>query len=961
MARLFLLSSPLPLLPLIVGSPDILRLLQQLEQSDATLTAPIRVFDREGGQFEVYGAAAHRIALLLHASAAVTSVQGIPVLRTNSPAQLTGALRTLLPTERIEIWSFHAARRSWRISCRASPGNVEAIEELFTEWAGESTVAEGSDSRVEAASFIAVVNPLDDCLIFAALDLTRMLFTWCSLASMSDLETVLVQVDARELLHPQNRQLDFDGGEEASLSIIKTPLPVADFDSSNDEDIRRLLCPSLGPQVSSLPRPLLASLMALTKYLGLLSSDTNLGVFGLETIQLDRYVRLDECALRSLGVFGTGTWDVSSASSPPSLASSSSTTVATAMTAGTTAITASSTSLYGLLNQCKTRQGARLLAQWIRQPLRDLTELRDRQAMVSVLVEEGAPERQELRELVLRGIPDIARITRRLVRERASLADLVLLWGAVTKIDPIERLLDRLADPTMTRCLVNPLRVLANALARYGTLIEETVDMEALARHEYLIRADVQAPLAALATQRDALLESMQGEFERVARLLDLELGKRIKLERNSTYGYHLRVSRRDAGGLASRLPGGHHELAALKSGVLFVTGPLRDASLQFDELGREYGRQQQAIVTEMLAVAKTYRRPFGELNDLIATIDVLQSLAHVALTSPLPYVRPELVSAMEEEAGAETTLTSSNTAAAAAATAVTTTRAGALLSLQGMRHPCVEWQTEFIANDVEISTHDACSLQVITGPNMGGKSTFIRSVALCTLLAQIGSWVPCSAARLTPVDAILVRVGAGDSILRGISTFMAEMLEMSSILRLATPRSLLIIDELGRGTATSEGLGLAWAVVRRLAKLGAPTLFATHFHELTRMQGMVPGVGNLHMETTGSGLISGNGGGSDLLMTFRVRPGGCDRSYGLQCAQRAGFPENVLNMARIILRDLETGGAAFTEEEAREGLAYLERIAEARGTMPGGGDSLSSILANAPAPIRALLLTSSS
>lgn len=940
-ANLALLLSP------IAGSPDILRLLQQLEQSDTTLTTPIRIFDREGGQFEVYGAAAHRVALLLHASAAVTNVQGMSVLRINSPTQLVGALRTLLSTERIEVWSFHAARRSWRISCRASPGNVEAIEELFSEW-GESTLTEGSDSRNGAAGLIAVANPMDDCLIFAALDLTRMLFTWCSLASISDLETVLVQMDARELLYPQNRQLDFDGGEETSMSIVKTPLPLGDFDGNNEEDIRRLLCPPLGPQVSNLPRPLLASLMALIKYLDLLSSDTNLGIFGLETIQLDRYVRLDECALRSLGVFATGTWgdgSGSNGSSPlfssasPSSSSSSS---AAAGAAKTTMMMTSPSSLYGLLNQCKTRQGSRLLAQWIRQPLRDLTELRDRQAMVSLLVEEGAPERQELRELVLRGIPDIARITRRLVRGRVSLADLVLLWGAVTKIAPLEHLLDRLANPTMTRCLVGPLRGLANALARYGALIEETVDMEALARHEYLIRADVQAPLAALATQRDVLLEGMQGEFERVARLLDLEPGKRIKLERNATHGYHLRVSRRDAGGLASRLPEGYYELAAIKSGVLFVTGPLRDASLQFDDLGREYGRQQQAIVTEMLAVAKTYQRPFGELNDLIATIDVLQSLAHVALTSPLPYVRPELVGSTEE---VETTLADSN-------------HAGALVSLQGMRHPCVEWQTQFIANDVEISTHDTCSLQVITGPNMGGKSTFIRSVALCTLLAQIGSWVPCSAARLTPVDAILVRVGAGDSILRGISTFMAEMLEMSSILRLATPRSLLIIDELGRGTATSEGLGLAWAVAKRLASLGAPTLFATHFHELTRMQGTVPGVSNLHMETTASEMMHVNGGSSnrDLLMTFRVRPGGCDRSYGIQCAQRAGFPEKVLTMARVILRDLETGGAAFTEEEAREGLAYLEQLSTGtRRNDLHGGDPL-SILANAPEPIRTLL-----
>lgn len=448
------------------------------------------------------------------------------------------------------------------------------------------------------------------------------------------------------------------------------------------------------------------------------------------------------------------------------------------------------------------------------------------------------------------------------------------MYLAASKIQPIHEQLAAIHDDlTVTSqrsaledLLIRPLCSLSTGLSKYAELIESTVDFAALNRHEYVVRATFDPALMAINEQKDRVLDQIENEFERAVHLLRLEKGKKIKLERNPTYGYFFRISRLDAA-LLSKHDGVFQELNALKNGIYFTTSVLRDLSLSYDELGKKYTSAQQTLVAEMMRVALSYRRLFDELNQTIAAVDVLQSLAYAAVTMPLPLVRPQILPM------------------------------GSEMILIDARHPCVEGNcAAYIPNNVHFSSE--ATFQIITGPNMGGKSTFIRQAAIIALMGQIGSFVPCSAAQLPLFDAILVRVGAGDSILRGMSTFMMEMLETAAILRTATPNSLVIIDELGRGTSTSEGLGLAWGVSKKLALRRCPTFFATHFHELTNLASILPNVCNLH---TVASMDTGN-----LVMTYCMVPGIAEQSWGVQVARMAKFPPRVVDMAGLLLEQLE-------------------------------------------------------
>ena len=350
-----------------------------------------------------------------------------------------------------------------------------------------------------------------------------------------------------------------------------------------------------------------------------------------------------------------------------------------------------------------------------------------------------------------------------------------------------------------------PLRRVHGDFEQYLRLVESAVDLDAARRLEYIVLPSVEASLGSLAEQKEDCRARIDELYEETRRALRLD-EKTLKLEGDKAGRLAYRVTRQVEKQI--RDLSAYRKMASLgtkKDGVIFRDKALERVAEEYYTLCADYAEAQKAIVEKVVRIAATFTPVISDAQELIAELDVLLCFAAVALSAPEPYVRPKLVA---PEDGAQR------------------------IVFEGLRHPCVERMegVSFIKNGVSLVGGES-TLQVVTGPNMGGKSTYIRSVGVAVLLAQIGSFVPADAAEISVCDSILARVGAGDVQARGISTFMAEMLESATILKCATPQSLVIIDELGRGTSTYDGFGLAWAISEHLAKnVGCATLFATHF-----------------------------------------------------------------------------------------------------------------------------------
>ena len=468
-----------------------------------------------------------------------------------------------------------------------------------------------------------------------------------------------------------------------------------------------------------------------------------------------------------------------------------------------------------------------------------------------------------------------------------------------------------------------PLRRVHSDFEQYLRLVESAVDLDAARRLEYIVLPSVEASLGSLAEQKEDCRARIDELYEETRRALRLD-EKTLKLEGDKAGRLAYRVTRQVEKQI--RDLSAYRKMASLgtkKDGVIFRDKALERVAEEYYTLCADYAEAQKAIVEKVVRIAATFTPVISDAQELIAELDVLLCFAAVALGAPEPYVRPKLVA---PEDGAQR------------------------IVFEGLRHPCVERMegVSFIKNGVSLVGGES-TLQVVTGPNMGGKSTYIRSVGVAVLLAQIGSFVPADAAEISVCDSILARVGAGDVQARGISTFMAEMLESATILKCATPQSLVIIDELGRGTSTYDGFGLAWAISEHLAKnVGCATLFATHFQELTALANEQPAVTNRH--------VSAHLDGSGITMLYQVEDGPSDRSFGVAVAEAADFPPAVVGAAKRRLAELEeiqedddagTPAAAKKarggEAEARateEGMARVRSLLETFGGAPLDGMS---------------------
>jgi DNA mismatch repair protein MutS len=514
-------------------------------------------------------------------------------------------------------------------------------------------------------------------------------------------------------------------------------------------------------------------------------------------------------------------------------------------------------SLLHEIDRTMTPMGGRLIRAWLLRPLVAIERIQDRLDAVEDFAFR-ATERAKLRETV-KTVHDIERLVARAALGTAGPRDLVSLRQSIAAIPRVRKLLEDLQAPLVRSVLaeLDDLADLRDGLE--ATLLD---DPPAVARDGGVVRDGVDAEL-------DELRTISRSGKQRIAEMEDAERARTgiasLKIRYNRVFGYYIEVSKSN---LAS-VPADYHRKQTIAGGERFITPALKDYEekvLGADEriLEREveiFERLRQGVAAEAPRVQETARA--------LATLDVLSALAETAALHN--YTKPMM-------------------------------HGGDELTATDVRHPVVERHVPeaFVPNDVALDGA-ARQLVILTGPNMGGKSTYLRQTALLCLMAQAGSFVAARNAKLPIVDRLFARVGASDQIARGQSTFMVEMQETANILHSATSGSLVILDEIGRGTATFDGLSLAWAVAEHLVsnpKARPKTLFATHYHELTDLADALPGVANLHVVV--------REWKDDIVFLRKVVPGRSDRSYGIQVARLAGLPAPVVARAREILNGLE-------------------------------------------------------
>jgi len=541
-------------------------------------------------------------------------------------------------------------------------------------------------------------------------------------------------------------------------------------------------------------------------------------------------------------------------------------------------------SLLDLLDRTSTAMGGRLLRRRVLRPLIDRLAIEERLDAVAELADEEAL-RKTLRESLAR-VRDLERLAARISTGGVNPRELLGLKSSLEVLPAVAHALEDLDAPEMVR-----LREGFDPLSELSDTIDAAIDPEAplVLKDGGVIRPGFSAELDELRGLRGHAVESIACMQERERERTGIDS---LKVGFNKVFGYYLAVTKSKA----DRVPEDYTRKQTLTNAERYLTPELKDWEAKVlgadDEIARLETRLFQdvrhAVSGEVDRIQATARR--------IAEIDVFAALAEVARREA--YVRPSLVDAP-------------------------------LLDIEAGRHPVVEAtiaRDTFVPNDMLLD--DALRVMIVTGPNMAGKSTVLRQVGLIALMAQMGSFVPAARARLGVSDRVFTRVGASDNLASGLSTFMVEMTEAATILNGATERSLVLLDEIGRGTSTYDGVSIAWAVTEYLHALGARTVFATHYHELVGLADS--------LERGAAYNVAVKERGTDIVFLHRLQPGGSDRSYGVHVARLAGLPAEVVGRAARILRELEAGpwgvggrGAALAER-ARDQLSLFTDTGQA-------------------------------
>ena len=531
--------------------------------------------------------------------------------------------------------------------------------------------------------------------------------------------------------------------------------------------------------------------------------------------------------------------------------------------------------LFRSIDATLTPMGKRLLRSWMLRPTIERTQIEQRLDAVETQVK-GMVGREELRR-ALDGILDIERLLSRVTLETANPRDLLALSASLARIPKVRTALGGFS--------AGRLQTLAASLDDLPEL-RERMD-HTIVPEPPLTFADGGVIAAGVDATLDELRDLSRNSKQYLARIEERERQRTgigsLKVKFNSIFGYYIEVSKPNL----HLVPADYERKQTLVNAERFTTPELQEQETKILEAQERIIEIERRVFAELRAAIAAEARRIRQTALALAEVDVLANFAHLAANRG--YCRPQFDDTADIE-------------------------------ILAGRHPVIE-QTNlggsserFVPNDLFLNSTTE-NILVLTGPNMGGKSTYLRQTALIVVLAQMGSFVPARSARLGIVDRIFTRIGASDNLARGRSTFMVEMTETAAILNTATPRSLILLDEIGRGTATYDGLALAWAVIEYIhARVRAKTLFATHYHELTELADRLSGVKNYHVSVKESA--------SGIVFLRKVEPGAADRSYGIEVAKLAGLPNEVIGRAREVLVEHEESEQAVTAHLASDELA---------------------------------------
>jgi DNA mismatch repair protein MutS len=551
-------------------------------------------------------------------------------------------------------------------------------------------------------------------------------------------------------------------------------------------------------------------------------------------------------------------------------------------------------SLLHSIDSTKTAMGRRMLKTWLLRPLRDLATIGARQDAVAHLVRAS----RRLREVrtSLKGLRDMERLSMQLSYGRANGRDLAAIGACLDRMPGLENLLCEGQDALLGE--------LASGLSQ---LEEVRFSLQEALRHEQplsikegkLFKPGYNSELDDLlgrATEGTDWLASYQ-QSERTR--LDIPS---LKVRYNRQIGWYIEVTNAHSG----KVPEEYQRKQQMTNASRYVTDSLREWEEVILNADSKANQMEYRMFCELRDTVKQHALTLAAIAERVSCIDVLCSFAHTARERS--WSRPRLLSGDER------------------------------LELVNARHPVLERQAGFVPNQVKFSPKRRFLL--MTGPNMGGKSTYLRTTALLTILAQSGSFIPAEKAKISLVDRIFTRVGASDDLGRGRSTFMMEMIEVAHILRRASRSSLVLLDEIGRGTSTFDGLSIAWAVCEDITKrIGCRTLFATHYHQLVGLEGQAPGLVNIHVQVANAG--------NELRFLHTVADGPCDDSYGVQVAALAGLPEEVVERAHDLLTFLEHQAEGARAGESGQPLPRHVGQRSLFGYMlPVGGEAMSEQVA---------------